>query len=561
MAFPVGFTALAKLSTVPTEIAGTLTGYSAVINEGSLGTQAANIFANTDNGGGDVRFSSDAAGSVQLPADVVSWDTTLSECEVHVLVDVNDSTPIDIYIWGDKSGETKEPSSGLYGRNNASNDVRRYSMQADLGTLTDRSGNFDATLTGVVSSQPALAGFGTASNGLFSDYYTASGAADPTAGASYFKASFWSSKANNKQAGAIGTGNLTAGSRKFNIFTKVFSPWSMEAILFDDVGGSARVTGTTRIDSTTHHIAVVWDGATLTLLVDGVAEDSTPFSGVINTTGTNPLELCRFSTGTGNTYDGKMQELSLSVESSSATTDYVVTEYNNQKNPGAFWTASAIAAGINVTPNTVNSDSVALNPTVTVNIDTNVSGQVVNTSSISNNPTLQFNTDINVQGVVVNSDSVTNNPAINIGSNITVNGQVVNSDSVSNDPTVNITSSVFVVGQVVNTESISNDPSLQFDLSISGSTSNTDSVSLDPSISFGLVVSGQTVNTESVSNNPTLQFNIDISGQTVNTLSNSINPAIQIGEITYSIDTATNIDALSLSININAPILSTNING
>jgi hypothetical protein len=175
------------------------------------------------------------------------------------------------------------------------------------------------------------------------------------------------------------------------------------------------------------------------------------------------------------------------------------------------------AADIDVNPNVVNSDSVANNPTLQFNVDTNVIGQTTNTSSISNNPALQFNTDINITGFTVNSNSVVINPAITVSSNITVNGQAVNSGSLSNNPLISITSGVFIAGQ--------------------------------------------TVNTESASNNPSLQFNIDIAGQTTNTLSNSINPAIQIGEITYTLDSATNINALSLSVNINAPILSTNING
>jgi uncharacterized membrane protein YcgQ (UPF0703/DUF1980 family) len=220
-----------------------------------------------------------------------------------------------------------------------------------------------------------------------------------------------------------------------------------------------------------------------------------------------------------------------------------------------------VSSGIDVNPNAVNSDSVANNPTLQFNVDTNVIGQTANTSSISNNPALQFNTDINITGVTVNSSSIVINPAITVSSNITVNGQTVNSESLSNNPLISITSGVFIAGQTVNTQSISNDPSLQFDLSVTGNTVNTNSASVNPSISFGLVIAGNSVNTDSVSNDPTLQFNIDITGQTTNTLSNSINPAIQIGEITYTLDSATNINALSLSVNINAPILSTNING
>ncbi len=556
MAFPADYTLLAKLSTVPAQIAGNETGFVSLITDGSLGAQATNIFANTDNGGGDVRLSSDAAGTLQLPVEVVSWDTIGGTCVIWTRHDVDATTAVDIYVWGDNTGDTQPLASAAFGRDFVWAGIEDVRHGNDL---VDSSGN-NADLTVVSAATTNNAGFnggGAFNSNKTSGFWAVGGS---NSGSYTFRQwinfnSFLAGGNSNQRP--IGLFDGTDGA--------IMSLLQSDKLALYTIGGNDRggsVPATKLITNTWYHAVCVWDTTanTITHYLDGNQDrQETGYTDTSPTTNPNIAYGISPSSLSGDGVDALQQWCS--VEYGTPSANRIQTEYNNQNAPVSFWTASAIAAGIDVTPSTVNSDSVALNPTVTVNVDTNVSGQVVNTSSISNNPTLQFNTDINVQGVVVNSDSVANNPAINIGSNITVNGQVVNSDSVSNDPTVNITSSVFVVGQVVNTESISNDPSLQFDLSISGSTSNTDSVSLDPSISFGLVVSGQTVNTESVSNNPTLQFNIDISGQTVNTLSNSINPAIQIGEITYSIDTATNMDALSLSININAPILSTNING
>lgn len=552
MAFPADYTLLAKLSTVPAQIAGNETGFVSLITDGSLGAQATNIFANTDNGGGDVRLSSDAAGTIQLPVDVVSWDTTLETCQVWTKRDVDATTAVDVYVWGDNTGDTQPSPATTYGRNFVYTSLNR--QQGESNAATDVTGNSTASLTGSplltsVAGIPALNFEGNSTR-----YLEFSGTTENYTGD--FSAGAWVNldSTNPTFAQIIGIRSAQTGS-SWEFSVRV-SGGNLQLL----IGSGSVSSGSSLLVSTDYKIDVTVSGTSVSFYINGLLFNTGTISGT-RTNISQTMKVGSYKTGTSAaTVDGSIAN-AYADNSNVKSANYISTEYNNQSAPASFWTASAITAGIDVTPNTVNSNSVAINPTITVNIDTNVSGQVVNTSSISNNPTLQFNTDINVQGVVVNSDSIANNPAINIGSNITVNGQVVNSDSVSNDPTVNITSGVFVVGQVVNTESISNDPSLQFDLSIAGSASNSDSVSLDPSISFGLVVSGQAVNTESVSNNPTLQFNIDISGQTVNTLSNSINPAIQIGEITYSIDTATNIDALSLSININAPILSTNING
>jgi hypothetical protein len=78
------------------------------------------------NGGGDVRFSSDAAGANQLACDIRDWTTNnnpaSATCEVAVGgsgLDPSSSSDTTIYMWWGKSGETQPGAATTYGQYNA----------------------------------------------------------------------------------------------------------------------------------------------------------------------------------------------------------------------------------------------------------------------------------------------------------------------------------------------------------------------------------------------------------------------------------------------------------
>jgi len=148
MAFPADYTLLAKLSTVPAQVSATESGFTVLITETSLGAQATNIFANTDNGGGDVRLSLDAAGLNQLPVDIPTggWDTVGGTCQLWTKIDIDSATAVDVYVWGDNAGDTQPSTSTIYGRNSAhSSKLRAWHMEEDpSGTapqMVDSTGN------------------------------------------------------------------------------------------------------------------------------------------------------------------------------------------------------------------------------------------------------------------------------------------------------------------------------------------------------------------------------------------------------------------------------------
>lgn len=67
--------------------------------------------------GGDIRVTSDAAGTTLLPLEIVYWktddDTANAKGEAWVRVDLTASTDKDIYIWWDAPGNVQQPSPWL----------------------------------------------------------------------------------------------------------------------------------------------------------------------------------------------------------------------------------------------------------------------------------------------------------------------------------------------------------------------------------------------------------------------------------------------------------------
>ena len=74
MAFPSDYTLLGNLK-FPT-VAGSHSGFVALVKYSDF-TSA--MLAGLDDGGGDLRFSSDAAGVTQLPCEIEKLDKTTSE--------------------------------------------------------------------------------------------------------------------------------------------------------------------------------------------------------------------------------------------------------------------------------------------------------------------------------------------------------------------------------------------------------------------------------------------------------------------------------------------------
>lgn len=96
------------------------------------------------NGGGDIRFSSDEAGTQQLAVDVRAavTDNTPANGELEIAVNIqaiSSSANTTIYMWWGKSGEVLPAANSTYGQYNAY-DVNHVIVM-DMRTWVDRTSN------------------------------------------------------------------------------------------------------------------------------------------------------------------------------------------------------------------------------------------------------------------------------------------------------------------------------------------------------------------------------------------------------------------------------------
>lgn len=125
MAFPTDWGRKCKLTVQNGKVPGDLTDFPVLLTEANLPSEMLDADGSYPalNGGGDVRFSSDSAGSTRLACEIVTFvtdnDPANGEVEIHmVLPDMYGSTDTDFYVWYNKSGETQPSETDTYGKHN-----------------------------------------------------------------------------------------------------------------------------------------------------------------------------------------------------------------------------------------------------------------------------------------------------------------------------------------------------------------------------------------------------------------------------------------------------------
>ena len=160
MAFPEGWEHRVSITIDKDDIDADLTDWTLVFDQ-SFDSVLTSVDGPLDadgqrpsiNGGGDIRFSSDAAGANRLACDIRTWATNntpgSATCEIAVKIgSVSSSTDTTIYMWWGKSGETQPGVSTTYGQYNAydSGFIGVWSLSEDpgpggAGDMKDRTSN------------------------------------------------------------------------------------------------------------------------------------------------------------------------------------------------------------------------------------------------------------------------------------------------------------------------------------------------------------------------------------------------------------------------------------
>jgi hypothetical protein len=111
----------------------------------------------------------------------------------------------------------------------------------------------------------------------------------------------------------------------------------------------------------------------------------------------------------------------------------------------------------------------------------------INSSSISINPVIQYAAIVNLLPVTINSSSIALNPALQYSASINITPNSINSSSISLNPVISYTSALIILPQTINSASASINPAIEYKgvINLTPNTINSLSVSINPFISTG----------------------------------------------------------------------------
>jgi hypothetical protein len=331
-------THLATFTTRPTDtgssggpnVAGTETNYPGYID---LSEAPQALWDAVTSGGGDIRvFENQAGGLVELPAEVVSCDTSAETGELHYLLpSISASTPQEIRLYAD-GVSSRYDHADPFGRNSVWGDygaVYHFSDGASATSVADSSGNVDLAVTGTVSEVDS-GGLGTALDFGGSAYATAD-----TAAISNFPLTM-SAWFRYDEDGFIS--DVTDSGAPFN------------RVFMHTTGGKVRLyaDGDTNVSSAStltagnwylaHGVAPV--GSAEAMYINGSQDMG--YSGLTSTrsiAGLDRTDVARLGDSTpGGFGTGPLGELR--IRPSDLSAQWIATEYNNQSDPSSFYTAT-----------------------------------------------------------------------------------------------------------------------------------------------------------------------------------------------------------------------------
>jgi len=156
MTFPAGWNRRCELVIQSSEVSSALTDFPLLLTEYTLPSEMFDADGSNpaQNGGGDIRFSSDAAGTNQLPCEIVSFvtdnDPSNGTAEIWVKVpSVSSVSNTSIYVWYNTSGTDSQPAvTDTYGRNAVWSDYAVVEHGSDAAVHTDSTGNHSWSVSG-----------------------------------------------------------------------------------------------------------------------------------------------------------------------------------------------------------------------------------------------------------------------------------------------------------------------------------------------------------------------------------------------------------------------------
>lgn len=490
MALPDGRNRKQVITIQSSEVSGSgsHTDFPVLITLDHLDTEVVDGGSNSAlNGGGDIAFSTDSAGSNQIPIEVVEFITSATpanrRCTIWIKVpSLSTSSNTEVYIWYNKTGESQPAVTAPFGRNAVWSDFEF--MSHDL--VTDSTGNYTGSNT--ISGDPTQIDgpFGTTNGGYDFDgtgdiIDVAMGGRDPFTGIALNDPISWGAYFANKTFdnfrrgvhikgdGATGyTGSSIQLGQNVSI-SAAGRFWAHGAI-----NGNAAAARYSALNESNAGIwQLVWASDSsfnensfdnISLMIDGEAADTTGSTQTFGTGGTSPFIRfgARGDSSGGTFFIGSIAEAWM--KKSETTNDWRLTSYNNHSTPSTFAIAGTPENASSGTTGTINVTTENSTLTATGQVGNNITGTIsVTTDNSTLAATGQVGTTITGTISVTTDDSTlvaSGQNGANISGTISVttdNSTLTATGQVGNDITGTITATtadsmlgaVGVVGDVI----------------------------------------------------------------------------------------------------------------
>jgi hypothetical protein len=456
--FPDRFTLLGNIEAP--FLTGAATGVPLLVKPNTEFTAA--MLLNLDAGGGDLRFSSDAAGLNQLPCEVVDGLDVVWVKPTGVSI----STGATLYVWGDNTGASQPAVGAAFGRNAVWSD---YFLSSLDGGFLDSSGNITPVPSGGISG-------GTATGNIYK--------------ATAFDGTDDEFEINAVQAALQARNNLTISAWIYPTAYGDAGKAYISQICGDNVStldGTAAIRlgadgsdankdkGYFQVTTTAGRLDVTTTGAiplNTWSLIEGVLESNGDIkiyvNGTLSNTNATGSTKTIESTHTGSyrigdenargrNFTGSIAGISLLP---SKSPDQISIEHDNQSELGSWWIASDVG-GISITESVVNSNYISLDPVILLTGSISVTESLVNTNYTAINPVVTLTGSISITESVVNTNYTSLNPAIDLTGIISVTESLVNSNYTSLDPVITLTSgAIEIIESTAGTQYASINPSI-----------------------------------------------------------------------------------------------------
>jgi hypothetical protein len=351
MAFPIDWSGSFRLQADYHKVSGStdLTDFPVLISDSNLSDE---VYAGLETDGKDLRITTDSAGTTEIPFEIVSLNTSIKKCEIWVKIPtLSYNSNTSIYIWYGNSSATAYAITDTYGSQNVW--TSGYQAVYHLNANGNDSSSNGYTATGTDPNY-TTAKFGN--GGDFdlsnSEYLEVANASCPNLNMTGSQS--WSAWVKTPSSFS-GTPRIIAkvigsdSNARRDLYLGYIDGIRYPVFMVGGFGVVSYVQSAISLSTDTwYKITGIYDSSTNELKIWVNVTLTTEN----NMTGSPDTSVSPFQIAHGRFYVTAPDQLdqfwngiitNITVRSVAPSNDWMITEYNNQNEPGSFWNNEQIS--------------------------------------------------------------------------------------------------------------------------------------------------------------------------------------------------------------------------